>query len=216
MAKVILVHGMRATKHSWFNIPTRLEAHYNGVHDVSAITLTGHDDGKLGATMDDYLSDIEAATGGGDGLTLIGHSMGGAVISHFASANPARVKRLIYVAAMLPQDGDTIAGMSAKFGTSLEDIDLEFEEAGIEENDPAIGNQPLLPFMAPFQPGNSFGDIRKFYIRCLNDRIIPSDHQKAMATAWGVVPTEIDTGHLPQKTAEDELFGQLKAAIDTA
>ncbi len=215
MTKVILVHGMRATKHSWFNITPRLDAHYSGAHEVSAITLSGHDDGNSGATMADYLSDIEGATAGEGDLTLIGHSMGGAVISHFASLNPGRIKRLIYVAAMLPQKDDTIAGLSREFGTTLLDVVVEFLKAGVIWGDDALGDQPTGPMLVPFDPGAEFKDISKHYVRCLDDKIIPPDHQKTMAKEWDdVVRTEIDTGHLPQRTAEDELFSQLKGAID--
>ncbi len=79
----------------------------------------------------------------------------------------------------------------------------------------ALGDQPNGPLSVPFSPGPDFKDISKHYVRCMDDRIIPPDHQKAMAAAWSVVPSEIDTGHLPQKTAEDELYEQLKADIDS-
>ena len=42
-------------------------------------------------------------------ITLVGHSYGGMVISGVADRLPARIKRLVYLDAMVPNDGDSVS-----------------------------------------------------------------------------------------------------------
>lgn len=43
-------------------------------------------------------------------VILVGHSMGGMSISQAAELCPSKVKRLVYVSALLPQDGQSVDG----------------------------------------------------------------------------------------------------------
>jgi pimeloyl-ACP methyl ester carboxylesterase len=44
-------------------------------------------------------------------ITLVGHSYGGMVISGVAERVPDRIKRLVYLDAMVPNDGDSVTNM---------------------------------------------------------------------------------------------------------
>lgn len=44
-------------------------------------------------------------------ITLVGHSYGGMVISGVADRVPDRIKRLVYLDAMVPNDGDSVTNM---------------------------------------------------------------------------------------------------------
>jgi pimeloyl-ACP methyl ester carboxylesterase len=44
-------------------------------------------------------------------ITLVGHSYGGMVISGVADRLPDRIKRLVYLDAMVPNDGDSVSNM---------------------------------------------------------------------------------------------------------
>ncbi len=57
-------------------------------------------------TLADHARTILDAAG--DGAVLVGHSAGGFSISAAAEAAPGKVRHLIYLAALLPQDGDTL------------------------------------------------------------------------------------------------------------
>ena len=171
MTKIILVHGMRATEHSWFSVTQTLTDQFG---DVAAPRLPGHEPLKLSVTMDAYLAEIDTAADGNDDLILIGHSMGGAVITHFAAKFPGRVQRLIYVAAMLPKAGQSIGKLSLSFGVDDEAIEEEFEKAGIDEDDPAIGKQPPLPFLATLPDEPKVADIPKHFVLCEDDLIVPA------------------------------------------
>ena len=202
---------MRGTEFSWFDVPERLADQFD---DVAALRLPGHKPFKLAVTMDSYLNKIEEIADGEDDLILIGHSMGGAVITHFAAKFPDRVKRLIYVAAMLPKAGDTIGGLSLSFGVDDDAIEEEFEKAGIDDDDPALGAQPPLPLLAALPDEPKVADLPKHYVLCKDDLIIPAPHQTLMIANWDDVEViELDSGHFPQKKATDALMTALEGFI---
>ena len=96
-ASVVLVHGAWADGSSWAKVIGPLAA--NGVKAVAApLPLTSfHDDV---AALDRTL---ERATGP---VVLVGHAYAGAVI---AATRDEKVKALVYVAALAPDEGETVA-----------------------------------------------------------------------------------------------------------
>lgn len=109
---VVLVHGAFADASSWSGVIQRLR--HDG-HRVVAVAnpLRGlHDDAA-------YLSGVLATIEGP--VVLAGHSYGGSVISEAAAGNPA-VKALVYVAAFIPDTGESAGALSGKFpGSTLGD-----------------------------------------------------------------------------------------------
>ena len=65
------------------------------------IGLSTHIDDVVNAILYEDLRDI----------TLVGHSYGGMVISGVADRVPDRIKRLVYLDAMVPNDGDSVTNM---------------------------------------------------------------------------------------------------------
>lgn len=65
------------------------------------IGLSTHIDDVVNAILYEDLHDI----------TLVGHSYGGMVISGVAERIPDRIKRLVYLDAMVPNDGDSVTNM---------------------------------------------------------------------------------------------------------
>ena len=65
------------------------------------IGLSTHIDDVVNAILYEDLHDI----------TLVGHSYGGMVISGVAERIPDRIKRLVYLDAMVPNDGDSVMNM---------------------------------------------------------------------------------------------------------
>ncbi len=96
-ASVVLVHGAWADGSSWAKVIGPLAA--DGVKAVAApLALTSfHDDV---AALDRTL---ERATGS---VVLVGHAYAGAVI---AATRDEKVKALVYVAALAPDEGETVA-----------------------------------------------------------------------------------------------------------
>ena len=70
-------------------------------------------------------------------ITLVGHSYGGMVITGVADRVPDRIKRLVYVDALLPNDGESLLGI---LGTS------DFIKSMIK------GDYVVPPWVKPDQP----------------------------------------------------------------
>src|SRR4029078_11442268 len=75
--------------------------------DISAVTL----DDCVDAVVD------SANEAGFDRFVLVGHSLGGVVVTETASRNPERVVSLVYVGALIPAAGQSAAGVI--FGEDL-------------------------------------------------------------------------------------------------
>ncbi|WP_372575184.1 alpha/beta fold hydrolase [Ruegeria jejuensis] len=211
MARVVLVHGMAATKRSWSDLPRRLKA---GGHDVANITLPGHGSFFEYWTTDlsDYVDEVAEALLSTEKSVLIGHSMGGFVISQTAAQHVAQISGLIYVAAMMPRPGDTIKDLSAVAGTDVTDLLDEFTQAGVGAD--VLVPQPLRPLNAPFEDTQGISSVPRHYVHCSEDRIIPPALQSSMTSAWpGTTLVNISTGHLPQYTEPDLLEREILAVL---
>ncbi|KAA0929143.1 alpha/beta fold hydrolase [Streptomyces apricus] len=102
---VVLVHGAFADSSSWNGVITRLR-HEGYLVVAPANPLRGL------ASDSDYLKSYLKTVQGP--IVLVGHSYGGSVISAAAVGNP-EVRALVYVAAFLPDKGETIAELGDKF-----------------------------------------------------------------------------------------------------
>ncbi|MFD4867093.1 alpha/beta fold hydrolase [Streptomyces sp. NPDC058412] len=108
---VVLVHGAFADAASWNPVTERLQ---QCGHPVIAVAnpLRGltHDAAHVAARL-------AAVTGP---VVLVGHSYGGAVITQAAATAPG-VKALVYVSAFIPDAGEVLGELAARFpGSQLE------------------------------------------------------------------------------------------------
>src|ERR1700679_1505130 len=96
-SSIVLVHGAWADGSCWRNVILPLERH--GLHVICApipLTSLTNDAAFLSQTL-------ERTTGP---VVLVGHAYAGAVI---AAVDEDRVKSLVYVAALAPDEGETVA-----------------------------------------------------------------------------------------------------------
>ena len=101
---IVLLHGAFADGATWSEVTARLQDDgYNVV--VPAVPLRGI------AADTSYLSGVLATIPGQK--VLVGHSYGGALVSELADT--ADVKSLVYVAAFIPQAGDTLGALNSQF-----------------------------------------------------------------------------------------------------
>lgn len=106
---VVLVHGAFADGSSWSSVVTRLQAdHYPVVVAANPLRSVDGDSASLAALLKTIAGPI----------VLVGHSYGGVVISNAGHSSDA-VKALVYVAAMAPDEGESVAGLAAQFPGSL-------------------------------------------------------------------------------------------------
>src|ERR1700728_3846241 len=94
---VVLVHGAWADGSSWGKVINGLR--FNGVNAVTAqLPLTTLADDV--AAVDRTLERVEGP------VVLVGHAYAGAVIG---STRDSKVKALVYIAALAPTEGETVA-----------------------------------------------------------------------------------------------------------
>jgi pimeloyl-ACP methyl ester carboxylesterase len=108
---IVLLHGAFADGNSWSEVTERLQE--DGYQVVApAVPLRGI------ASDTSYLSGVLATIPGPK--VLVGHSYGGALVSELAGT--PGVKSLVYVAAFIPQAGETLGALNSQFpGSDLGD-----------------------------------------------------------------------------------------------
>jgi pimeloyl-ACP methyl ester carboxylesterase len=101
---IVLLHGANADGSSWSAVTSKLQ--HDGYKVVApAVPLRGI------AADESYLSGVLATIPGPK--VLVGHSYGGALVSELADT--PGVKSLVYVAAFIPQAGETLGALNSQF-----------------------------------------------------------------------------------------------------
>ncbi|KND41727.1 alpha/beta fold hydrolase [Streptomyces stelliscabiei] len=110
---IVLEHGAFADAAGWTGVIKRLtRAGYPVVAAANPLRGPASDAAYLGSVLDR----VEGS------VVLVGHSYGGTVISEAAVGREKKVKALVYVAAFLPDRGETSLGLSNKYpGSTLGD-----------------------------------------------------------------------------------------------
>jgi pimeloyl-ACP methyl ester carboxylesterase len=238
MARMVLVHGAFGRAACWDRVVPGLRA---AGHDVEAIDLPGQGDDPTPVaeiTLDRYAERVCEVLAAGPPAVLVGHSMGGMVITQAAARCPEHVARLVYVAAFLPSNGESLVDP-----TQLPEAAGDAVQAGlVVEGDPPIatmppeaareglmqccdedqaawaqsvrGRQPVAPFTHPASLDGSgrerFGELPRAYVMCLEDRAIKPALQRLMLERAGCDPVvEIDTDHSVWASRPDELAAAL-------
>jgi pimeloyl-ACP methyl ester carboxylesterase len=230
----VLVHGAFQSAAGWTTVADDLTA--KG-HTVVAVDLPGR--GAMGAeaqavTLADYIATVRVAVErAGEPVILVGHSFGGITISAVAEEIPQGIKRLVYVAAYVPQNDESmqaLAEMDKDNGFTAESFVLsaDYSYATILETDqvrlfgadaspeqqaalPAtMLAEPLGPIATPVTLTDAFGSVDKSYVMTLQDATISPQMQRMMIDRAGIASvTEIDSGHLPYLTRPDALATML-------
>lgn len=218
---VLLVHGAWAGAWGWGFVQAELEK--LGVAST-AIDLPSRRTGAE-TTMADDAAAVRAALEELDGpAVLVGHSYAGVPVTE-ASAGNGRVAHLVYVCAVLPQEGESTGSLMAadptpsRIGEAIEMADDGtstvtregarehiFNDASHEQFD------PIAPYLGPHRM-SVFGEAPtalgwkehpSTYVLTLQDRIFSPELQRRMAASAGRV-VEVDTGHGPILTAPAEV-----------
>jgi len=238
-ASFVLVHGAFAGQFAWKEITPGLE---NAGRKVITLDLPGHGDdhtppGEVG--FDSYVNTvINAIEKESDPVILVGHSMGGVVISAVAEKIPSKIAKLVYLSAYIPKNGQSLQELAmedaqSKIGPNLkfapdysggylpDDITVEvfagdcsddIKELVVEKSKGRL--EPLAAFQTKAELSDeNFGSVEKYYIETLQDIGVGTDLQRRMVAENGTIKKvfSLDCGHSAYFAKPAELLEILKA-----
>jgi len=229
MKTIILVHGAWADASSWDAVVPLLKAKGD---EVITVNLKGHGKDETSfaeISFQTYVDQVKAAIGTRSNVILVGHSFAGLVISQVAEDEPAQIKELIFLAAALPHDGDSLLSLAQQdpgshIGKSLT-IDKEHGAAIIAKDAAAdifaadapqqvqdyiaanLKPEPLAPLATPVHlTEKNFGSIKKVYIHTANDHAISYPAQQYMVKNSQVAKVyTLQSSHTPFISMPDKL-----------
>ncbi|WP_338839125.1 alpha/beta hydrolase [Flavobacterium ginsenosidimutans] len=238
---VVLVHGAWQASYVWDQTEKDLKA---AGYNITVVKLPGHGDDTTPAyqvSFQAYVDEVKKAVNAyNEPVILIGHSLGGAVITKTAAEVPQKIKKLIYIAGFIPQSGKSVLDYSQMDTASLLPPSLKLSDdqtlAGIvnpEVNLPKIFAQdatdaqkqflvskykaePTIPLGTPLTYKTEDYNLggKKYYIFTTADNTITYNFQQKMAKEAGITNTyTINSGHSPFISKSAELTKLIKEII---
>jgi pimeloyl-ACP methyl ester carboxylesterase len=218
---VVLAHGAWADGYSWAKVITGLKAH--GVSSLAAaLPLTSFADDV--AAMDRALERVDGP------VVVVGHAYAGAVI---AAPRAEKVKALVYITALAPDEGETVADVfyrmqphpqAPKLGPDARGLiylpDEAFEHAfaqhaSAEEQDVLRAIQrPISPACITAKVGRPlWKDRPAWYLLAEEDRMILAETQRFMAERMGAQIRSHAVDHMPSVTAPGRCIDIILEAV---
>jgi pimeloyl-ACP methyl ester carboxylesterase len=218
----VLVHGAFMGAWGWSSVAAGLRAQGAKV-TVVELPAHGADTTPLsGATFDAYVAKVGSAIEAtGDSVVLVGHSMGGMVITSVAEQMPDKIAKLVYLAGFVPKDGDILKTLAtqdtgshlvqaltidqtngvAKLPTEkLQDIFCaDCPAPAAAELTSHHRDEPLAPFATPVHTtAANWGRVPRYYIYTKLDNALTYTWQQSMTAGVTFRETAtLDTGHAP-------------------
>lgn len=206
---IVIIHGAWSSSNDWQHVSEDLTA---GGNSVISINLPGHgsDNTAISAiSLKLYVEKIKNAIGDKQNVVLVGHSFGGIVASQVAEEIAPQIKKIIYIAAYVPKNGESLLTIAQTDGESHVGKNLIVDEkAGIASikkegiadvflaDAPAqvaeyVSNnlkpEPLAPLATPVTlTEGRFGKINKVFVYSLNDHTIGYSLQQKMVKDAGI------------------------------
>ena len=219
---VVLIHAAWADGSSWNKVTQMLQS--RGLHVIAApIPMTSLSDDVR--ALDRVL---ERTTGP---VVLGAHAYSGAVVS--ATTN-ARVSGLVFITALTPDEGETVADvfyrgtphpLAPKLGPDAHGViwmpepsftaafaqDATAQEAALL----AATQRPLaVACIQEKSPTPLWRRLPTWYLVATQDRMIPADTQRFLATRMGARTRIEDVDHVPMVTAPQIVVDVFATAVD--
>ncbi len=222
MSTYILVHGAWHGGWCWHKVVAALEA--NG-HRVLAPDMPGHgiDRTPPGETTLESLAGRirDLLDRAAEPVILVGHSYGGTIITQAAEWCPGKVKRLVYLTAFVPLNGQSTRELGGGDADTRLNAEMEVQpEAGTvtvrpdalktvfyghcSDADVALAKALVVPEALAgvgtpvTTSAENWGRLAKDYIACTEDQAIGIARQQSMAEAGGCrIVASLETDHSP-------------------
>ncbi len=224
----VLVHGAWQGTYVWQFVKDGLE---KLGQKVIVVELPAHGNDTTpaaNASIDIYRDKVIAAINTANTkVVLVGHSMGGMVVSAVAESIPNKIEKLVYVAAFVPASGQRLvdlAGQDAQsqLGPSLipsaDHLTLDITPANriaifCQDGSATVKQllndkfrvEPAIPFGMPVTiTAAAFGKVDKYYIHTAADQAIGINLQKQMVLAAEITKVySLNSGHSPFLSVPD-------------
>jgi pimeloyl-ACP methyl ester carboxylesterase len=238
-AHIVLVHGAWMGVSSWDKVANELRSRGFA---VTAVELPGHGKDNTPAgdlSMAGYVDAVAAKLPADSKAVLVGHSMAGMVISGVAEKSPARISKLVYVAAYLPRSGESLYQLSQTDTDSRvgkywqQDNPKAYSPATVKREgivevfcaDCGAADQQWLldthkaeavpPLATPVTLSSAnFGSVPRAYVHTLQDNAVSFKLQQTMLSNAGGAGQvfKLDTSHAPMLTQPKALADAIAAA----
>src|SRR5258706_349217 len=222
---VVLVHGAWADGSSWSKVIPLLQA--KGFHVVAV-------QNPLTSLADDVAATKRAIALQDGPVILVGHSYGGIVITE--AGNDPKVVGLVYVAALAPSDGESVASVTKPFppaalgGEVRADAEscLTVTPKGIAEDFaqdlPDKEKQLLTATQGPTAAAVFGATITtaawktkpSWCVIASNDRAVPPELEKAEAAAMRATSITVPSSHVPMLSHPKEVADLIEQAAAKA
>jgi pimeloyl-ACP methyl ester carboxylesterase len=221
---VVLAHGAWADGSSWARVITALAA--EGV-DVTAAPL------PLTSLADDVAALSRSLDRTKGSIVLVGHAYAGAVI---ALARPERVKALVYVTALAPDEGEKVADVFYRLEPHPQAPKLAPDGNGLiwlpeaafatafAQNASAIDRAVLAAVQRPISLNcitvpvgrPLWKDIPSWFLVAEDDRMIVPETQRFMARRMKATVKAHAVDHTPSVTAPTVVVDVIREAVRSA
>jgi len=238
LARFVLVHGAFAGAWIWKPLIESLKA---SGHTAEAFDLPGLGDDQTSpaeVTLDACAARLcDVLASGPEPAIVVGNSMGGIIATQGAARCPARVAALVYAAAFIPKNGQSLLDLANSPEGAGDQVQANITLSGdppvatmsTAASGPALYGsctpniaawaiakqrpQPVAPFATPVSiPHGAIDGIPKYYVLCKRDRaIMPVLQRRMIADNPCIAVVELDTDHTPQLSMTDDLA----RALDT-
>jgi pimeloyl-ACP methyl ester carboxylesterase len=234
----VLVHGAFQAPYAWQFVKTKLEA---AGQKVVVVELQGHGQDQTPTstiTIKSYRDKVVSAVMGIKGpVVLVGHSLGGAIITAVVDSIPDHIEKLVYLAGFVPANNQSIFDLTSmdpnsQFGPNLtissdgatamiandkimqvfaQDGNDQVKQLLIKNNRP----EPIEPQAEKILLKNpAFASVPKYYIHTNQDHAITIDLQRKMVISAGIKNVyAVEAGHCPMLTKPDEVTSILLKII---
>lgn len=222
MSTFVLIHGSYQGGWIWKTVGNRL---LDAGHRVYRPTLAGSAERKrearAGLTLKDlgqeladllFYDDLEQ-------VILVGTSMGGMVVAEAAEKVPERIKRLIFIDALVPLPDESVPTINSRPSHNRADV-VYGPKPPNAKGQVFTGLSPELEAWAlerytqqPIAPTDDPVDLHEFWsrawqvdvLRCTQAPLPPEAHQRRTAERLKGSYSELAAGHYPMLSHPDEI-----------
>jgi len=220
-ATVVLAHGAWANESSWSRVVALL--HSKSIKTVTfRLPLSSLADDV--AALDKVLAQVDGP------VVLVGHAYAGAVI---AATHSAKVRALVYIAALAPDQGETVADVFNRYEHDDKAPKLAPSDDGLiwlapeafgtafaqhaspeEQKTLAAKQLPISPAAITVPVERPlWRDVPAWYLVAEHDHMIPEKTQRFMAERMNARISAYPVDHLPSVTAPELVEAVIADAV---